>query len=92
MRTYLSKDGPGHKGGQVILEFLDDGVGMKEPNRVFEPFYTTKKVGMGTGLGLSICYGILKEHGGEIEAESRAPRGAIFRVRMPAMEAATALT
>jgi two-component system NtrC family sensor kinase len=86
VRSYLSEDAPGHKGRQVVLEFLDDGVGMKEPNRVFEPFYTTKKVGMGTGLGLSICYGILKEHGGEIEAESRVPRGAIFRVRMPAIE------
>jgi two-component system NtrC family sensor kinase len=86
VRTYLSEDGPNGKGRQVILEFLDDGVGMKDPNRVFEPFYTTKKVGMGTGLGLSICYGILKEHGGEIEAEGRSPRGAIFRVRMPAME------
>jgi two-component system NtrC family sensor kinase len=90
VRTYLSKEGPTQKGPQVILEFLDDGVGMKDPNRVFEPFYTTKKVGMGTGLGLSICYGILKEHGGEIEAESRSPRGATFRVRMPAMESVAA--
>ncbi len=86
VRSYLSENGPAHKKRQVVLEFLDDGVGMKEPNRVFEPFYTTKKVGMGTGLGLSICYGILKEHGGEIEAESRDPHGAIFRVKMPAIE------
>ncbi len=71
-------------GKQIFVEFHDDGVGMKEPNRVFEPFYTTKKVGMGTGLGLSICYGIVKEHGGEIEAEGREPRGSIFRVKLPA--------
>jgi len=90
VRSYLSEDGPSHLGRQVILEFLDDGVGMKDPNRVFEPFYTTKKVGMGTGLGLSICYGILKEHGGEIEAESRSPQGAIFRVRLPAVETGAA--
>jgi PAS domain S-box-containing protein len=76
-------------GSHLILEFVDDGVGMKEPNRVFEPFYTTKKVGMGTGLGLSICYGILKEHNGEIEAESRQPRGSIFRVKLPVAEAAS---
>jgi signal transduction histidine kinase len=63
---------------------------MKEPNRVFEPFYTTKKVGMGTGLGLSICYGILKEHNGEIEAESRPSRGSIFRVKLPVADAPSA--
>jgi two-component system NtrC family sensor kinase len=76
-------------GRHLVLEFIDDGVGMKEPNRVFEPFYTTKKVGMGTGLGLSICYGILKEHNGEIEAESRQPRGSIFRVKLPVAEEAS---
>jgi two-component system NtrC family sensor kinase len=80
VRTYSSNGAA----PQVILEFIDDGVGMKDPNRVFDPFYTTKKVGMGTGLGLSICYGILKEHGGEIEAENRTPRGSVFRVRLPA--------
>jgi signal transduction histidine kinase len=44
---------------------------------------------MGTGLGLSICYGILKEHNGEIEAESRQPRGSIFRVKLPVAEEAS---
>ena len=48
-----------------ITEFQDSGPGIKEPNRIFEPFYTTKSVGKGTGLGLSICYGIIKEHGGQ---------------------------
>ncbi len=57
-----------------ITEFQDSGPGIKEPNRIFDPFYTTKNVGKGTGLGLSICYGIVKEHGGDISAHNRAGR------------------
>ena len=45
-------------------------------SRIFDPFYTTKSVGKGTGLGLSICYGIVKEHGGEIVARNREEGGA----------------
>ncbi len=70
--------------GQVCCEFHDSGPGIREPHRVFDPFYTTKGVGKGTGLGLSICYGIVKEHGGEIEAFNHAEGGAVFRVRLPA--------
>ena len=43
---------------QVRIEFTDSGPGVKDPERVFDPFYTTKPVGKGTGLGLSTCYGI----------------------------------
>src|SRR5215469_6059262 len=46
-----------HTDGHLGVEFLDTGVGIKDPNRIFDPFYTTKSVGKGTGLGLSICYG-----------------------------------
>jgi PAS domain S-box-containing protein len=67
----------------VIIEFQDSGPGLQEPNRIFEPFYTTKSVGKGTGLGLSICYGIVKEHGGEIGARNVAGGGAIIEVRFP---------
>jgi len=67
----------------VIIEFQDSGPGLQEPNRIFEPFYTTKSVGKGTGLGLSICYGIVKEHGGEIAARNVAGGGAIIEVRFP---------
>jgi len=67
----------------VVIEFQDSGPGLKEPNRIFEPFYTTKSVGKGTGLGLSICYGIVKEHGGEISARNAEGGGAIIEVRLP---------
>jgi PAS domain S-box-containing protein len=70
--------------GQVRIEFLDSGVGIKDPNRIFDPFYTTKSVGKGTGLGLSICYGIIKEHGGDITAHNRPEGGAVVEVRLPA--------
>ena len=68
----------------VCAEFHDSGPGIKDPKRIFDPFYTTKSVGKGTGLGLSICYGILKEHGGSITASNHPQGGAIFRVRLPA--------
>jgi len=67
----------------VIIEFQDSGPGLQEPNRIFEPFYTTKSIGKGTGLGLSICYGIVKEHGGEIAARNAEGGGAIIEVRFP---------
>lgn len=66
----------------ATLVVEDDGTGMEEPMRVFEPFYTTKEVGQGTGLGLSVCYGIVDEHGGTIRAENLA-RGARFTVELP---------
>jgi len=75
--------------GQVHAEFQDTGTGIKEPHRIFDPFYTTKNVGKGTGLGLSICYGIVKEHGGEITARNHDEGGAVIEVRLPA--AGTAL-
>ncbi len=50
---------------------------------IFDPFYTTKSVGKGTGLGLSICYGIVKEHGGDISARNRQEGGAIVEVSLP---------
>ncbi len=56
------------------------------PERIFDPFFTTKEVGKGTGLGLSICYGIVREHGGEILCQNNADgEGATFIVRLPAV-------
>jgi two-component system NtrC family sensor kinase len=70
----------------VCVEFDDSGPGIKDPGRIFDPFYTTKAVGKGTGLGLSICYGIVKEHGGEIMARNRDEGGATIELRLPASE------
>jgi two-component system NtrC family sensor kinase len=72
----------------VVVLFLDTGPGLKEPSRVFDPFYTTKPVGKGTGLGLSICFGIVQEHSGRIHCYNRQEGGAAFRVELPAVLAA----
>jgi two-component system NtrC family sensor kinase len=74
------------KDAYVCVEFDDSGPGIKDPSRIFDPFYTTKSVGKGTGLGLSICYGIVKEHGGEIVARNRDEGGATIAVRLLASE------
>ncbi len=70
-------------GNRLRVEITDNGPGVKDPHRVFDPFYTTKPVGKGTGLGLSICYGIVKEHGGEIQVRNSPPRGATFSIVLP---------
>jgi signal transduction histidine kinase len=74
--------------GNVVVLFSDSGPGLKEPHRVFDPFYTTKPVGKGTGLGLSICFGIVQEHAGKIFCYNRQEGGAVFRVELPAVLAA----
>jgi two-component system NtrC family sensor kinase len=70
-------------GSRLRVEITDSGRGVTNPHKVFDPFYTTKPVGKGTGLGLSICYGIVKEHGGEIQVRNAPPRGASFVVTLP---------
>ena len=78
-------------GNWVEVSFRDNGVGIAHPDRIFDPFFTTKEVGKGTGLGLSICYGIIREHGGEIVCHNNLDsEGATFTVRLPlASEAAS---
>jgi signal transduction histidine kinase len=71
-------------GSHVRIEFSDTGNGIREPEHVFEPFYTTKPVGKGTGLGLSTCYGIIQKHQGEISCHNRPEGGAVFTVLIPA--------
>jgi PAS domain S-box-containing protein len=73
------------RGETVEISFCDNGHGIAQPDRIFDPFFTTKEVGKGTGLGLSICYGIVKEHGGEILCHNNTDgQGATFIVRLPA--------
>jgi signal transduction histidine kinase len=74
--------------GNVVILFSDTGPGMREPNLVFDPFYTTKPVGKGTGLGLSICYGLVRDQGGQISCYNRPEGGATFRIELPAAPAA----
>ncbi|MBV8892082.1 MAG: hypothetical protein JO266_08975 [Acidobacteria bacterium] len=78
------------EGESVVLEFSDNGPGAREPERVFDPFYTTKPVGQGTGLGLSACYGIVQEHNGKIVCRNRPEGGALFRIELPVMANARA--
>lgn len=68
---------------QIIIR--DNGIGMSEDvkRRIFEPFYTTKPVGVGTGLGMSISYGIIAKHGGRIEVQSEVGEGTAFHIFLP---------
>ena len=67
------------------ISFADTGEGISKENlsKIFEPFFTTKKVGEGTGLGLSVSYGIVKDHGGDIQVESTEGKGTTFTVVLP---------
>ncbi len=70
---------------KVEIRIRDTGGGMPEEVRkkIFDPFYTTKDVGVGTGLGLSISYGIIEKHGGSIEVDSEPGVGSEFIIRLP---------
>ncbi|MFB3814064.1 MAG: ATP-binding protein [Terriglobales bacterium] len=68
----------------VSITVLDTGPGFKDLDRIFDPFFTTKSPGKGTGLGLSICYGVLKQHGGNITARNVQPAGACITIELPA--------
>src|SRR2546426_2071391 len=79
-------------GSFVEVSFRDNADGITQPDRIFDPFFTTKEVGEGTGLGLSICYGIVREHGGEILCHNNVgAEGATFIVRLPVVEATASL-
>ena len=69
----------------AIAAIQDSGIGIgpKDVDRIFEPFYTTRGTHGGTGLGLSVTYGIVTDHGGTIEVESRPGDGSTFTVWLP---------
>jgi signal transduction histidine kinase len=71
-----------HDEDYFVIEFSDNGIGMKEEvkKRIFEPFFTTKKVGEGTGLGMSIVYKIIEKHHGKIEVSSDYGVGTTFKL------------
>jgi two-component system NtrC family sensor kinase len=73
------------KPGYIEIAVSDTGCGIPEENltRIFDPFFTTKGVGHGTGLGLSVSYGIVRNHDGFLDAESKAGEGATFIVTLP---------
>jgi len=76
----------------VRLVVADNGEGIQPENlaKIFDPFFTTKPEGKGVGLGLAVSYGIIQEHGGDIEVKSQAGQGATFIVSLPPAQAAPA--
>lgn len=76
------------QGAEVVLQFSDTGPGLRDPERVFDPFYTTKPVGKGTGLGLSAVYGVIQDHAGQIACYNKPEGGAVFTIKLPVTAAA----
>ena len=71
------------QGSNIEVAITDNGTGVVDPERIFDPFYTTKQAAKGTGLGLSICYGIVRAHGGEILCRNNEERAwqHVYRAR-----------
>ncbi|NNG00452.1 MAG: DUF3365 domain-containing protein [Desulfobacteraceae bacterium] len=80
VRTRFHKDR-----SMIAVDISDTGQGIPEDhiNKIFDPFFTTKQPGQGTGLGLSVSYGIVKQHGGDIEVNSNPAMGTTFTVLLP---------
>jgi two-component system NtrC family sensor kinase len=72
---------------EIVITFSDTGRGVREPNKVFDPFYTTKPIGKGTGLGLSAAYGVVQQHQGRITCCNNPEGGASFILRLPVDQA-----
>ena len=83
IRTWSDKSKSGVPGVFVSVSDTGEGVDTQEVEKIFDPFYTTKKIGQGTGLGLRISYGVVRSHGGEIEVQSTKGQGTEFVVFLP---------
>jgi signal transduction histidine kinase len=81
----------GTAGDNIVISFEDNGTGVSQENldKIFNPFFTTKKVSEGSGLGLSICHGIITSHGGDISVTNNSPRGATFVITLPVVKYST---
>jgi PAS domain S-box-containing protein len=75
----------GKEDNKVLVQIQDTGIGIPEEirDKIFEAFFTTKQKVKGVGLGLSVCYGIIKDHGGEIKVESEEGKGTTFVISLP---------
>jgi len=71
---------------EVLVSDTGAGIAPENLDRIFAPFFTTKKVGAGTGLGLSTCYNLVRRHGGSLTADSRVGEGTTFRLLLPRIE------
>lgn len=79
---------PDEAAEEALIAIEDSGCGISERDvgKIFDPFFTTKEEGEGTGMGLSIVYGIVKNHGGRIEVQSKEGRGTTFSLRFPLVD------
>ena len=73
------------EGEKVLITIRDNGTGISKEDldKIFDPFYTTKKIGEGSGLGLSITYGIIEKHNGKIDVNSVLGKGTEFKIELP---------
>jgi two-component system NtrC family sensor kinase len=73
------------EGNKVLIHIKDTGIGIPEEirDKIFDAFFTTKQKVKGVGLGLSVCYGIIKDHSGEIRVESEEGKGTTFIISLP---------
>src|SRR6202008_4837746 len=75
-----------HAGNNLLVAFADDGPGIPQEivEKIYDPFFTTKRPGGGSGLGLTICLAVIKDHGGQIQLQTSEGSGTTFRILLPA--------